>query len=379
MSFWHGKRVWLSGHTGFQGAWLAVWLKELGAEVYGFALEPEERSLFQSLSLEQYLDGHLIADIRNAQAVRSSFYAAHPDIVFHLAAQNHMNEAIKDPRTTWDTNVLGTLNVLDVVQTLPSVRVVQVITSDHCYENFPPYTPKREDDALGGTDPYGASKAAVELLVRSYQSVVDVNRVSIATCRAGNMIGPGDWSNEHLVPAVIRAIQEEVPVRIRCPQAARPWQAVLDPLAGYLKLAESQWEQPQGFGEAWNFGPSLEDCHTVRHVVDGIFRHWTYSSTPALEVNADAPWDEPPFIQLDALKAWGCLAWTPRFSFEDAVRWTAQGYEQCLNASPEELLKWMRASILSYDRTGQAVQEIVLSEQHLGYGSREEQASNRTS
>ena len=265
--FWRGKRVLLTGHTGFKGAWMALWLHRLGAQVTGISLPPATTpNLFSLASIQAITDSHF-CDIRDAIAVAELIKKAQPEIVFHLAAQALVHAGYRDPLTTFAINILGTANVLDVLRSLESVKAVVAITTDKVYKNLEHPYPYRETDALGGHDPYSASKAAAEIVIASYRdSYLNDKAIAVATARAGNVIGGGDWSADRLIPDAIRAWNSNLPLQIRRPQAMRPWQHVLEPLAGYIRLAEQLLQQPALAG-AYNFGPQTHEAATVREVV----------------------------------------------------------------------------------------------------------------
>lgn len=265
-SFWRGKRVLLTGHTGFKGGWLALWLQRLGAEVSGVALAPNTSpSLFESARVADGMRSHL-CDIRDAPAVSRLVQAAQPDIVLHLAAQPLVRASYRDPLATFSTNVMGSANLLESLRGLASVRVAVMVTTDKVYQNLEHAYPYREDDALGGHDPYSASKAASEIVIASYRDAFLAQQgVAVASARAGNVIGGGDWSEDRLIPDAVRAWQAGQTLSIRSPQAIRPWQHVLEPLVGYLRLVEGLWEQPTLAG-AYNFGPNTHEAATVRYV-----------------------------------------------------------------------------------------------------------------
>ncbi|MBV5296552.1 MAG: CDP-glucose 4,6-dehydratase [Rhodoferax sp.] len=264
--FWHGKRVLLTGHTGFKGGWLALMLQELGAQVTGIALTPSTTpNLFELARVGEGMVSHF-CDVRNAPALAALVRAAQPEIVFHLAAQALVRASYRDPVATFATNVMGTAHVLDALRDLPGVRVAVMITTDKVYRNLEHAYPYREDDALGGHDPYSASKAASELVIASYRDAfLAAQGVALASARAGNVIGGGDWSEDRLIPDAVRAWQAGVPLQIRSPQATRPWQHVLEPLAGYLALA--LWQQPELAG-AFNFGPQTHEAASVETVTN---------------------------------------------------------------------------------------------------------------
>lgn len=267
-AFWQGRRVLLSGHTGFKGAWLAFWLQRLGAEVCGMALAPTTRpSLYELLDLRAQLGQSHTVDIRDAGSVRQLTQAFQPEVVLHLAAQALVRPSYQEPLQTWSSNVMGTAHVLDALRGLPSVRVAVAITTDKVYRNREWAYPYRESDALGGHDPYSASKAACEHVIASYRDAfLAAQGVAVASARAGNVIGGGDWAAERLIPDVVRAWSQGEVLEVRRPEATRPWQHVLEPLSAYLCLAESLWQSPSLAG-AYNFGPQTAEAASVRTVV----------------------------------------------------------------------------------------------------------------
>lgn len=270
-SFWRGKRVLLTGHTGFKGGWLALWLQQMGADLTGLALAPNTKpSLFNLAQVAIGMHSH-VCDIRDAKAVAAIVDAAQPDVVFHLAAQPLVRASYRDPLATYATNVMGTAHVLDALRGLAGVRVAVIVTTDKVYRNLEYAYPYREDDHLGGYDPYSASKAASEIVVASYRDAfLAAQGVAVATARAGNVIGGGDWSGDRLIPDAVRAWQARQPLVIRNSHAVRPWQHVLEPLAGYLTLAQRLWVQPDLAG-AYNFGPNTHEAGTVQKVVELAF------------------------------------------------------------------------------------------------------------
>lgn len=266
--FWHGKRVLLTGHTGFKGAWITLWLERLGARVSGISLPPATSpSLFDLAKVDATCDSRF-GDIRSAAETVELMTRAQPEVVFHLAAQPLVRASYRDPLDTFATNVLGTANVLNAIRTIGSVRVVVAVTTDKVYRNLEHPYPYRETDALGGHDPYSASKAAAEIVIASYREAFLLERqVAVASARAGNVIGGGDWSEDRLIPDAVRAWGAEKALRVRRPESVRPWQHVLEPLDGYLRLAERLWGNPSLAG-AFNFGPETSDAATVRRVVE---------------------------------------------------------------------------------------------------------------
>ncbi|XZG69408.1 CDP-glucose 4,6-dehydratase [Chitinibacteraceae bacterium HSL-7] len=320
-AFWQGRKVFLTGHTGFKGGWLALWLKQLGANVTGYALAPNTQpSLYQLLGIEQRIDSR-IADIRHAAMLHGALSDAQPDIVFHLAAQPLVREAYRQPEETWSTNVMGTLNLLEGVRACPSVKAVLVVTTDKCYQNNEWDWPYREADPLGGHDPYSSSKACTEILCASWRdSYLKACGVALATARAGNVIGGGDWSAERLVPDVLRAWQDGQTVELRSPGAVRPWQHVLEPLAGYLLLAQALVERGDEVAEAWNFGPDSAGMATVGEVVAQMGQRWpgaTWRVAPSAEV-----YHEAGLLLLDSTKAKRRIGWRPKWSTAMALERT---------------------------------------------------------
>ena len=267
-AFWRGKRVLLTGHSGFKGSWLTLWLNRLGADVTGISLRPATApNLFNEARVETLCQSHF-CDIRDAAALAALIRAARPEIVFHLAAQPLVRASYKEPRETFATNVMGTVNVLDALRGLAGVRVALMVTTDKVYRDDGSGVPYREEDALGGYDPYSASKAACEMAIASYRdSFLAAQGVAVASARAGNVIGGGDWSQDRLIPDAVRAWQAGRPLEVRRPKAVRPWQYVLEPLSGYLTLAQALWERP-GLAGAYNFGPPPDESLTVRDLIE---------------------------------------------------------------------------------------------------------------
>lgn len=268
INFWRGKRVFLTGHTGFKGGWLTIWLQQLGAEVTGLSLEPiTTPNLFDLANIANGMTSH-ICDIRDASKLAQIVRNARPEIVFHLAAQPLVRASYLDPLTTYAANVMGTANLLDALRGLDNIKVAVMVTTDKVYRNNEWVYPYRETDALGGHDPYSASKAASEIIIASYRDAyLKEQSVALATARAGNVVGGGDWSIDRLIPDAVRAWQAGTSLTIRRPQAIRPWQHVLDPLAGYLALAKKLWQQPELAG-AYNFGPDTHEAATVHAVIE---------------------------------------------------------------------------------------------------------------
>lgn len=325
MSFWKGRKVLITGHTGFKGSWLALWLDSLGASVSGYSLEPESSpNLFQDLRLAELIDSNIgdIRDLDNFQDVLDSF---RPEIVFHLAAQSLVRRSYRSPIETYSTNVLGTANVLEAIRNSESVKAAIVVTTDKVYKNKERATGYSEDDRLGGFDPYSNSKACAELVVSSYRDSFFGDRdCLIASARAGNVIGGGDWSEDRLLPDVFRALIFEKELLIRNPNSVRPWQHTLEPLAGYLLLGEKLLHGERRFATAWNFGPRLEDSKEVRFVLEGIGRIW---GEDVLWQNADGDHPhETNILRLNSTKASDELGWRPKLDLESALTLTTEWY-----------------------------------------------------
>jgi CDP-glucose 4,6-dehydratase len=324
-----GKSVLVTGDTGFKGSWLALWLHELGADVTGIALAPHTKpSHFQLTSLDKKIH-HINVDIRNPEKVKKIFDQAKPEIVFHLAAQALVRVSYSDPKTTFDTNIGGTVNVLEAIRRCPSVRAAIVVTSDKCYDNKEWVWGYRESDPLGGHDPYSASKGAVEIVSAAYRrSYFDQKgfgpHLGFATARAGNVIGGGDWARDRIIPDCIRALAKNKPIIIRNPNATRPWQHVLDPLWGYLLLAAQLWEYPDTFSGAWNFGPQASDQITVRELAQRFINIWGNGVIQTPQITK-AP-HETRLLNLNIDKAAFELKWRPVLDSPSAIDWTVNWY-----------------------------------------------------
>jgi CDP-glucose 4,6-dehydratase len=353
-----GKTIWLSGDTGFKGAWMAAWLSALGAEVKGFSLDPPTSpALFHQLNLSRQIS-HEDGDVRDADAVRRSIVAAQPDFVFHLAAQAIVRASFEQPAETYATNVMGTVNVLDALRSLDKLCAAVLITSDKCYDNREWLHSYREEDPLGGFDPYSSSKAAAELAIASWRRSFFAHRpVRIASARAGNVIGGGDWAKDRILPDCVRALQEkrEIPVRNRV--STRPWQHVLDPLSGYLWLAAALLDpslRPCNsalLSSAFNFGPDIDSNRTVASLVLEVLKHW-----PGTFVDKSDPAavHEAKLLNLATDKAFHLLGWRPVWGFDKAVAATVDWYlkADAISGSPketqEQLMEMTLAVIANY-------------------------------
>lgn len=330
-SFFRGKKVLVTGHTGFKGSWLCLWLQTLGAEVFGVALEPAGKpNLYETASIGRGMES-CILDIRDAVGLRSHLKDVQPECVFHLAAQPLVRHSYADPVGTFATNILGTAHLLDALRSAPSVRAAVIITTDKVYQNREWTHPYRESDALGGHDPYSASKAAAEIITASMRdSFLKESGVRIATARAGNVIGGGDWATDRLIPDCLRAFSENGPVLLRFPDAVRPWQHVLEPLAGYLALAAHLLSDAGSeIEKAWNFGPDPSDTARVGDVADRLASLWGDSAKVVRETGGDNP-HEAGLLTLDSSAARHRLGWKPQWDLETALQHTVDWHRAWL-------------------------------------------------
>jgi CDP-glucose 4,6-dehydratase len=321
--FWQGKKVLITGHTGFKGSWLSLWLQQLGAHVIGVSLDPPTiPNLYQQARIgEEMVSLH--ADIRDGQALKKIFQTHQPEIIFHLAAQSLVRQSYLEPVETYETNVMGTMHVLEAIRSVDTISAAVMITTDKCYENREWDWGYRENEAMGGFDPYSSSKGAAELLIASYRNSFFPmenyahHKTAIASARAGNVIGGGDWAEDRLIPDTIRAFRNGKTVHIRFPQAVRPWQHVLEPLSGYLTLAEKLYQSGPKFAEAWNFGPIDEDARSVGWIVNSIVDLWGQGA--AWEVDHGSHPHEANYLKLDISKARNRLGWTPRWDLTRTI------------------------------------------------------------
>ena len=328
---WQGRRVFLTGHTGFKGGWLSLWLATRGAQIWGYALDPAtEPSFFVSANVAAHLDDKR-GDIRDLAKLGAAMQEFRPEVVFHLAAQPLVRRSYADPLGTYATNIMGTANLLEAVRNTPSVRAVVCVTTDKCYENQEWVWPYRERDPLGGHDPYSSSKACAEIVSAAYRSSffpvdrLNEHGIALATARAGNVIGGGDWSEDRLIPDLIRGFQESQPVRIRMPKAVRPWQHVLEPLHGYILLAEQLLARRAQAASSFNFGPSEEDAWPVDRIANAVSALW--GGDASWVSDADPAVHEACSLRLDASKARTELGWLPRLGTELALEWTVAWYQ----------------------------------------------------
>lgn len=330
LKFFRGKRVLVTGHTGFKGSWLTLWLRELGAEVMGYALPPKlPDDHFNLLELNKLIS-HVEGDIRDGEKLSRVCLDFKPEFIFHLAAQALVRFSYEDPKTTFDTNVLGSVNVLETARILPSLKALVFVTSDKCYKNKEWIWGYRENDQLGGRDPYSASKAAAELVFAAYRDSFfnKQSNLGAATSRAGNVIGGGDWSVDRIVPDCIQALRDDKPIIIRNPNATRPWQHVLEPLSGYLLLAVKLAQEPKCYGGSWNFGPGGNAIRTVEDLVHGIIERWG-SGELIIEAKTDLP-HEARLLHLSIDRASRLLGWYPRWNFKRTLDYTVHWYKSVL-------------------------------------------------
>lgn len=324
--FWRDRKVFLSGHTGFKGSWLGLWLASMGAEVNGFALPPESnRALFSAISLKELLANSRFGDVRNISEVSRALEDAKPSIVFHLAAQPLVLRSYRDPIETFDTNVMGTVNILNACRSLDNLSAIVVVTSDKCYENYGWAWPYRETDRLGGDDPYSASKACTELVSSAfYNSYFRNTGTQVATVRAGNVIGGGDWSEDRLIPDAMRALGRREALKVRSPDAVRPWQHVLEPLSGYLMLAAAMGTGTRDFSGAWNFGPNIDDCKSVEFCLRYLTSRY---SAFRWDAETQVGNREAKILKVDSSKARAELGWRSKWSLPTALEKTCDWYD----------------------------------------------------
>lgn len=347
--FWLGKRVFVTGHTGFKGSWLSLWLQQLGANVTGFALNPPTNpSLFEVANVGQNMTS-IIGDIRDAESLRQAMAAARPEIVIHMAAQALVRYSYVNPVETYSSNVMGSVHLFEAVRQMGGVRAVVSVTSDKCYENKEWVWGYREDEPMGGYDPYSSSKGCAELVTSGYRNSFfnkasySEHGVAIASARAGNVIGGGDWALDRLVPDIMRAIQEGEPVKIRNPSAIRPWQHVLEPLSGYLQLARKLYEEGPGYAEGWNFGPIDEDARPVQWIVERLTREWGEGAR--WELDGQPQPHEAYYLKLDCSKAKARLGWRPRWHLDKAL---------------ESIIDWQRAYLKKSDMRSVTLRQIEM-------------------
>ena len=344
-SFWLGKRVFLTGHTGFKGGWLSLWLQSMGSEVHGYALNPPTgTNLFTLAAVGKGMVSSVIADIRDLEKLSRAMKAAQPEIVFHLAAQPLVRHSYADPVETYGVNVMGTVNLLESVRQTPGVKAVVNVTTDKCYENQEWMWAYRENEPMGGFDPYSSSKGCSELVTAAYRrSFLEPAGIALASARAGNVIGGGDWATDRLIPDFLRALDAGEILRIRDPLATRPWQHVLEPLSGYLMLAERLFTDGLDYAEAWNFGPSDDDACSVQWILERL-----------MEMRNDVKWQQEGIpqaheahqLKLDSSKARTLLGWHPRWKVQNALQETLAWHQAWRNG--QDMKSFSLAQVANY-------------------------------
>lgn len=334
--FYRNKRILVTGHTGFKGSWLSIWLHELGASVVGVGLEPfTERDNFVLSGIGEKIDADIRADIRDGQRMKEIFAIYQPEIVFHLAAQPLVRLSYEKPVETYETNVMGTINILEAIRATESVKVGVMITTDKCYDNKEQLRGYKEDDPFGGYDPYSSSKGACEIAIQSWRrsffnpDQLEKHRKSIASVRAGNVIGGGDWALDRIIPDCIRALEADKPIDIRSPKSVRPWEHVLEPLSGYMLLAQKMWEHPTEYCEGWNFGPESESVSTVWEVATELINNFGKGELKdSSDPNAV---HEAQLLMLDITKAKKRLGWKPKLNMQKCLALVADWYKRYKN------------------------------------------------
>ncbi len=337
--FYEGRRVFLTGGTGFKGAWLCLLLKELGAEVFDYSLEPPSEPSLWKLAKIEAVCAHTYADILDKARLQRQMLAVQPEMVLHLAAQSLVRPSYDAPYATLETNIMGTASVLEAVRACPSVKATVIVTSDKAYENNGKPHPYVEEDRMGGHDPYSASKGAAELVVQAYRkSFFDTASQGLASVRAGNVMGGGDFAKDRLIPDMAKSFSKNELVKIRYPLATRPWQHVLDPLYGYLLLAKKLYLSPQKYGEGWNFGPLYGESHAVENVVRTFSAAWdAHEAAPSrFSISQEKHPHEAGFLGLDCQKAHAKLNWSPRLNFQESIAWTASWYKAWSQGAGQE-------------------------------------------
>jgi CDP-glucose 4,6-dehydratase len=335
-SFWKNRKVMLTGHTGFKGSWLSLWLQDLGGDVSGFSIDvPTDPSLYDSASVGDGMTS-VRGDVRDLESLRSFMEKTAPEVVFHMAAQSLVRRSYDDPLGTYATNVMGTANLLEAMRTVGSARVAIIVTSDKCYDNREHLQAYAENEPMGGFDPYSSSKACAELVTAAYRNSFfnsadfDQHRTAIASVRAGNAIGGGDWAKDRLIPDIVAAFKDGTSPRVRNPYAIRPWQFVMDPLNGYLTLAECLWSDGPAFAGAWNFGPDESDAKEVGYVVDQLSQ--AFGHEPKWKPDESGQPHEARYLKLDSSKARSALPWSPVLDLTTTLDWIVEWYQRGVSA-----------------------------------------------
>ena len=330
-AFWKGKRVYLTGHTGFKGGWLSLWLTEMGAVVKGYALSPPSTTnLFEVAKVSEKIESE-IGDIRDLEKLKTSMVSFNPDVLIHMAAQPLVRLSYQEPIETFDTNVMGTAKVLEAARSCSNLKAIVSVTTDKCYENKEWVWGYREDEPMGGHDPYSSSKGCAELVTSAYRrSFLNEQGIGLASARAGNVIGGGDWAEDRLIPDILRAFEQNKPVVIRNPASTRPWQHVMEPLSGYLVLAEALYKNPSQHAEAWNFGPSDEDAKPVSWILNSMTQKWGGASW---QLDTQSNPHEAGYLKLDISKAKARLNWQPTWDLETTLQTIISWHKHWLNNS----------------------------------------------
>jgi len=328
-SFWKNKKILITGHTGFKGSWLTIWLKKLGADITGFSKSiPTNPSLFEISNIENDIES-IIGNIQNYEFLKESLNKCKPEIVFHMAAQSLVMKSYSDPIETYSTNVMGTVNLLYAIKETKKTKAVVNVTSDKCYENNESMKGYTEDDPMGGYDPYSNSKGCAELITKSFRNSFfnsdSENNVALASVRAGNVLGGGDWAENRLIPDIIRSIKNKKSVKIRNPNALRPWQHVLDPLNGYIKLAEKLWNDQTEYSEGWNYGPDKKEIKPVSWIIEEFNKLWKDKINWIIE---NSELHEASNLILNCQKAKSRLGWNSKINTETTLKWTIEWYEK---------------------------------------------------
>ncbi|MEJ2406132.1 MAG: CDP-glucose 4,6-dehydratase [Candidatus Thiodiazotropha sp.] len=341
-AFWNGKKVYLTGHTGFKGSWLSLWLSSMGANIKGYALPPDTSpNLFSEARVDDALDSEF-GDIRDLEKMRNSMVGFDPDILIHMAAQPLVRLSYREPIETYEVNVIGTAKVLEAARSCPNLKSIICVTTDKCYENKEWAWGYREDEPMGGYDPYSSSKGCAELVTSAYRrSFMQGQGIGLASARAGNVIGGGDWAKDRLVPDILRAFEKGESVVVRNPKSTRPWQHVLEPLSGYLVLAEQLFMEPQSYAEGWNFGPHEDDAKPVDWILNRMVGLWGESAS--WELDEDTHPHEAGFLKLDISKAKSRMHWTPTWHLQHTL---------------ERIVDWHRAWQNKKDMQAECLKEI---------------------
>lgn len=353
LDIYKDKKVLVTGHTGFNGSWLSLWLKELGAKVVGYSLEvPTKPSLFEAIGLEDKIDYHITGDVKDEEHLISVFEKYQPEFIFHLAAQPLVRLSYKEPKLTYETNIIGTVNVLEAIRKTNSVKVCIIVTSDKCYENKEWVYGYKEIDPMGGYDPYSSSKGCAELVTAAYRVSFfnptcygKTHNVALSSVRTGNVICGGDWGNDRIVPDCIKALSKRETVTIRSPMATRPWQYVLEPLSGYLWLGVLMYKEGAEYSSAWNFGPNDDEIYTVEKVVRYVIKYWGEGD---YEVDSSEHPHEAGLLKLDISKAQSLLKWKPIYNIDETIKETVTWYKQFYSNNKIDFYKLSTTRIGKY-------------------------------